>query len=172
MKVAGVDPGVSGAVALMSGRQVLGVYDCPIYKTEVVNARAKKTKKGTISRSHYDIDGMLLVAQNLSPLKLAIIEEVSTYGLDPMSASQLVAGMELWTMAFLAAGVDVLRVRPADWKKHFKLKVKGDKRLSLFLAREKHPEADDLLKFLYHHDRAEAILLADYGLDYLNGRPR
>lgn len=173
MKIVGVDPGVTGAVAVLDkyGR-VTGVYDCPIYHIEVKNARAKKTKKGFILRSCYDIDGMLQVAEKEHTARRVIIEEVNTFDLDPVSAALLVSGMELWTMAFLAAGVDVERVVPSKWKKQAGIARGADKDAGRLLALERHPEADELIKFKKNHNRSDAILLADWGYEALNGGPR
>jgi len=64
-----------------------------------------------------------------------------------------------------AFGLPVTLVRPQLWKKALGLNSEADK--SLALARELYPAAANHLKRKRDHNRAEALLLAHYGLRVL-----
>jgi hypothetical protein len=61
------------------------------------------------------------------------------------------------------SGMETVLVMPAVWKRATGL-LKADKRASLDLARKLFPEVAGIwFKFQYHHNRAEAAILALYG---------
>jgi len=67
----------------------------------------------------------------------------------------------------IEAVVDILRIerrviQPQTWKRHYGL-IGKDKGESLAVARALYPLAD--LRLAKHHNRAEAILIAHFGLD-------
>ena len=61
-----------------------------------------------------------------------------------------------------ALGIPFIDVRPVDWKRHYRL-TRKDKDASRALAQERWPSAP--LGRKKDHGRAEAMLLAQYGLD-------
>ena len=69
-------------------------------------------------------------------------------------------GYGLWIGILATLEIPYTTVRPAQWKKAFSLGK--DKEASRLRAMQLYPGADPRLK--KHHDRAEALLLASYGL--------
>lgn len=67
----------------------------------------------------------------------------------------------LWACAKLAERVeDVVMIRPQKWQKFHGIK-KADKNLSMEIARKLFPGQQRLLTLKKHHNRAEALLIAD-----------
>jgi hypothetical protein len=64
-----------------------------------------------------------------------------------------------------ASGASINYARPEDWKGHFGLLGSG-KNGALELARELFPEHLDRFRLKKHSDRAEAALIALYGLEH------
>ena len=75
--------------------------------------------------------------------------------------------MSYWGAAGVVTALDMplTLVRPQEWKAHYGLG--SDKNDSLELARRYYPDVDLHLK--KHHGRAEALLIARYGLDTIGG---
>ena len=68
----------------------------------------------------------------------------------------------LWACACLSPEVtQVIMVRPQTWQKFHKIE-KADKRVSLEIARKLFPGQQKMLSLGKHHNRAEALLIADY----------
>lgn len=70
----------------------------------------------------------------------------------------------LWACGKLSERVEnVIMVRPQQWQKfHGIKKGEADKNLSLRIARKLFPGQQKLLTLKKHHNRAEALLIADY----------
>jgi crossover junction endodeoxyribonuclease RuvC len=68
-------------------------------------------------------------------------------------------------MAVAAHGMVMQYVPPTTWKKHFKLS--RDKGVSRGLATQRFPDCADLFKRVKDDGRAEAALIALYGLETL-----
>ena len=64
-------------------------------------------------------------------------------------------------------GVEMKRITPQRWKKHFKMKVGATKEDSRQLAMNMAPEIKPFLTRKKDHGRAEAALIAIYGSDCL-----
>lgn len=70
----------------------------------------------------------------------------------------------MWSLYLMSLGVRVETVRPAQWKKSFSLQGgKTNKEAARLKALSLWPTlAADNLKFKKDHNRAEALLLAEY----------
>ncbi len=69
----------------------------------------------------------------------------------------------LWSQAKTLYSVkEVIEVAPITWQKEFKIK-KADKEQSMKIARQLFPQAATRLTLKGHHNRAEALLIAEYG---------
>jgi len=156
LRIVGVDPGRTGALALICGGVVLDCIDCPLAE----------------DNSQVQIDGPALfkwIERHL-PIDLAVIENVQpmrgigagSQGMPPGNAFRfgLIAG-EL-RMAFKAYGVPIRLVTPSQWKRATGL-LKADKAASRSAAMVHMPSAAPWLTRVKDHNRSEAMLLALYG---------
>lgn len=149
MRVAGIDPGLGGGIALIdSGHSGLSrdvkVTDLPISRD--------KTLSWT--------DGLLLAEQFriYAPERL-VVERVSAHpGQGVTSCFHF--GMTYGSILSVAESMHIPLhfVTPVVWKKHFMLPGGKDKKASLQYARSKFPDAN--LSLAKHHNRAEALLIA------------
>lgn len=150
MRILGIDPGASGALALIDGSS-LTVVDMP----------SLKIRRGKSDKS--EVDGYTLgkVLAELRP-DVAYIELVG--GIQGQSASSAfnfgrAAGAPEYQLQMM--GVRVERVAPVRWKRALKLNPGKDGARST--AMKLWPGMAALFKRVKDADRAEAALIAEFG---------
>lgn len=148
--VLGVDPGLEGALAVLDIDGAISILDLP---TTGIGTKRCLDEHG-ISRwlGNYSIDH-------------AYIEYVSAmpgWG----SGGSFRFGMSFGILRAIVSlrGIPYTLVTPAKWKKHFALPGK-DKEASRQRALQLNPHIADLLSRKKDHQRAEALLLATYGME-------
>jgi crossover junction endodeoxyribonuclease RuvC len=149
MIIAGIDPGLSGAVAFYNAaaNSVL-VHDMPVVDGEV------------------SAPLLATLVLNYAPT-IALIERVASMPHDGhVGAFRFGRATGVVLGVFGALGVHLCSVPPQTWKKHYGL-IKQDKEASRQLAISLMPAAADSLKRKKDHGRAEAILIALYATYYL-----
>ncbi len=148
----GIDPGLSGALAVLAPDGTLqALYDAPVLTLKVA--------RGT--RQAYDVPGMCGLLQPYAGAGLhAVIEESQAMpGQGTRSMFTIGYGYGLWLGLLTALQMSYTPVRPAIWKKVFNLGK--DKEASRLRAMQLFPGAD--LRRKKDHGRSEALLLAWYG---------
>jgi len=143
----GVDPGLTGGVALLSGSYAT-VHDMPVL------AYGNGTVKNALDCA--TLAGILRPYAASSKLCIERVSARPGQGV----ASMFSLGMSFYGVVGVAAGlgIPVTFVEPRRWKAHFGLLA--DKADALALARSFYPDAELHLK--KHHGRAEALLIARY----------
>lgn len=146
--IIGIDPGISGAVALLDGIELLDVWDIP-----VVELTKGKTKRKEISA--------VLLAQELEEFKdraTVIVERVHAMPRQGVS-SVFGFGRSFGVIEGVVAGLGmpIQYVSPAEWKKHFRLG--RDKDDSRAMALNVWPNMARLFTRKKDADRAEAALI-------------
>ncbi len=162
MIVLGIDPGLTGAVALLCSRRgLLEVADLP--------TEANGTKSGSMQRWLAAAPLASIFTEWRARHDLAV-ECVRAFIERPIPMPSLPAqtiASQFDTFgavrAMVAAHMDAFptAVAPRDWQKPFAL-GKGDKAASIATARRLYPKAP--ITLAKHHNRAEAVLLAHYGM--------
>lgn len=147
MIVCGIDPGINGAVAFYVSTvpALVSAEDLPI------------------------VDGMTdaaSLARTIEAMRpdLAVIERVGAMPKQGVSSTFRFGqafGIAIGVVA--ALGVPVVMVAPARWKKHFGLPA--DKEASRARALQRWPGRAELFRRKKDHGRAEAALLAAYGVE-------
>lgn len=146
--VIGIDPGVSGAIALVSPKGTVLVHDMPVMKlgkSSRVNAAHLSSLLSAARDGH-------AVIEHVAAMPKQGVVSVFSFG----HAAGVVEGV------LPALGISYELVRPAVWKRHFKL-IGADKEASRAKAIQLYPNAP--LDRKKDAGRAEAILLARYGID-------
>lgn len=151
----GIDPGLQGALALVSNDGLLGVIDMP-----KVKERHGKESRDRVC-AHTLRDELLTMQHTHGKIRIAVVELVGPMPKQGVTSSYRFGygnGQIEGVLAALCIPTEF--VRPQTWKKA--LGLGADKAQSLALARAKWPYADSFA--LKKHDgRAEAALLAEYG---------
>jgi len=150
----GIDPGISGAIAIFEGTDLLDAFDMPVIETQ-----SGKRKKRRISPE-------MLVAEieeHVEFLARVYIEDVHAMpgqGVTSMFAFGEAAGLIRGVCAGLR--VPVCLISPTTWKRGMKLQGAG-KDASRAMAARMWPQKASLFKRQRDDGRAEAALLAHYG---------
>ena len=159
----GIDPGLSGAVAVLALDGTLkALYDTPTLTL--------RTSRGT--PQEYDIHGLVgLLAPYAGPQTHVIIEEAQVMPAQgTRSMFTIGLGMGVWLGVLDTYGLAHTRVRPGVWKRA--LGLTSDKEQARLRAMQLSPAAD--LRLRKHHGRAEALPLAHWWQQQggASGRPR
>jgi crossover junction endodeoxyribonuclease RuvC len=150
--ILGIDPGVGGGLAQLSGGQVVAVWPMPVFNVT-------KTKRRT------DPDGLANLVRGLAP-DHAFVELVGSRPGEG-HAGAFSFGKSAGVIEGVLAGLGVARtlVTPAQWK--FALRVPADKHGARARASQLFPAASTLWTLAKDDGKAEAALIALWG--YRNG---
>lgn len=153
----GIDSGASGAVGLVSG-DVHCCFDIPAMKVK----RGKKNKTVFILTEIVRLFSML--DEKFKPENVHVCLEEAQVGIPGKGNSayngfRVGCNYAMWPLFILSRGYSLEEIRPNIWKKAMGLQGK-DKETSRYKAMRMFPKAELHLK--RHHDRAEALLLAQY----------
>ena len=151
----GIDPGLTGALALVSNDGLLGVIDMPTASER----HGKESRKRVCA--HTLRDELLQMQHAHGKIRTAVIELVGPMpkqGVTSVYRFGYGNGQVEGVLAALCIPMEF--VRPQTWKKA--LGLGADKAQSLALARAKWPYSDSF-SLKKHDGRAEAALLAEFG---------
>ena len=153
MRIIGIDPGLSGAIAILDDNKIIELFDMPVMPD------GKKNKRQLNSALL-----VKLIKQNIESLEntIMIVEQVNAM------PGQGVTSMFNFGQTFgaikgicAAIGLPISFVRPAKWKKHFEL-INSSKDASRTKAIEMYPSFSEQLSKKKDVNKSDAILIARY----------
>ena len=156
MRIIGIDPGLSGGIAILDDLKIYDIFDMPIM------SEGKKNKNQLNSAQLVNIlNKHVLKKENT----FVIVEQVSAM------PGQGVTSMFNFGQTFgsikgicAALGLPIFYVRPAKWKKHFEL-INSSKDASRTKVIEMYPSISPRLAKKKDVNKADAILIARYFRD-------
>ena len=156
MRIIGIDPGLSGGIAILDDLKIYDIFDMPIM------SEGKKNKN------------QLNSAQLVNILNKHVLKKENTFvTVEQVSAmpGQGVTSMFNFGQTFgsikgicAALGLPIFYVRPAKWKKHFEL-INSSKDASRTKVIEMYPSISSRLTKKKDVNKADAILIARYFRD-------
>ncbi|KAG9155681.1 hypothetical protein Leryth_003964 [Lithospermum erythrorhizon] len=155
--VLGVDPDVSGALAVLRPDRSVEVFDSPHLKVRVGKGVRKRLDAKSIVQ---------LVKRFNAPIGTTVyVEQSLPFPQDGKQGWWSGGfGYGMWIGILVASGFSVVPVPSLSWKNEFKLSgSRSSKDASRELASELFPSTSSLLKRKKDHGRAEALLIAAYG---------
>lgn len=157
----GIDPGLSGAVAVIFPDGSVSVFDAPTLQV----------KKGKSMKHEYEDPAMFAILERVREFSrghaICALEFVAAMpGQGVSSMFSLGTGMGLWRMALAGNKIPWRFVTPVSWKKRYNLLGKG-KQAARLEAMRLFPKVD--LSKKKHDGRADALFLAMYARDVLDG---
>tara|TARA_B100001559_G_C16450410_1_gene598962 strand:+ start:400 stop:891 length:492 start_codon:yes stop_codon:yes gene_type:complete len=153
MKIVGIDPGLSGGIAILENNKVLSLFDMPVM------AEGKKNKR--------QLNSALLVSiikENISKNEeiAVVVEQVNAM------PGQGVTSMFNFGQTFgaikgvcAALNLPIFFVRPSKWKKHFEL-INSSKDSSRTKVIEMYPSLSNQLSKKKDVNKSDAILIARF----------
>ncbi len=157
--VIGIDPGLTGAVAVINERGgFIAVSDTPTMKV----AKSNGGKRNTYLAA--DMYRLLTGITSVYDVACAAIEyQASRPGQGAPATFSQGYGYGLWTMALAAAGVPYEIVQPRKWKADMRIPTGADKSASVLMATQLFPHAPLRTERGRELDgRSEALLLAEH----------
>lgn len=160
MIVIGVDIGMTGALAAIDRRGTYSLRDLP-----VIGEPGDRRVQG---RQLLD---MLREFVRIGDAGLVVFEDVRVRAMGSRQMAHSTEGALVKARGVVEAACDIAglrfeKVQPQTWKRHYGLNGK-DKADAREIATRLHPAAASELKRVKDHNRAEALLIARYGLERL-----
>ena len=153
MKILGIDPGLSGAIAILEDKKVLNLFDMPVM------AEGKKNKKQLNSAQLVNI---IKDYTNDDEEKVVIVEQVNAMPGQGVT-SMFNFGQTFGAIKGICAALKlpIYFVRPSKWKKHFEL-INSSKDASRTKAIEMYPSLSTELSRKKDVNKSDAILIARF----------
>ena len=156
MKIIGIDPGLSGAIAILENKNVLKLFDMPVM------AEGKKNKKQLNSAQLVNIikkninksDDIAVVVEQVNAMPGQGVTSMFNFGQTFGAIKGVCAALNL----------PIFFVRPSKWKKYFEL-INSSKDSSRTKVIEMYPSLSSQLSKKKDVNKSDAILIARYYTD-------
>tara|TARA_Y100000996_G_scaffold415178_1_gene408571 strand:- start:2778 stop:3269 length:492 start_codon:yes stop_codon:yes gene_type:complete len=153
MKIIGIDPGLSGAIAILENKRVLDVFEMPVMaegkknKRQLNSAQLVKLLKNNISKN----EDVSVVVEQVNAMPGQGVTSMFNFGQTFGAIKGVCAALEL----------PIFFVRPSKWKKHFEL-INSSKDSSRTKAIEMYPALSNNLAKKKDVNKSDAILIARF----------
>ena len=153
MRIIGIDPGLSGAIAITQNNKVLEIYDMPVM------AEGKKNKKQINSAQLVNI---IKQSVNSNEEIAVVVEQVNAMPGQGVT-SMFNFGQTFGAIKGISATlkIPIFFVRPSKWKKHFEL-INSSKDASRTKVIEMYPSFAEKLSKKKDVNKSDAILIARF----------
>ena len=153
MKIIGIDPGLSGAIAILENNKVLNIFDIPVM------SEGKKNKRQLNSALMVN-----LLKENINKEEevVVVVEQVNAMPGQGVT-SMFNFGQTFGAIKGICAALDlpIFLVRPSKWKKHFDL-INSSKDSSRTKVIEMYPSLSSQLSKKKDVNKSDAILIARF----------
>ena len=156
MKIIGIDPGLSGAIAILENNKIVSIFEIPVMsegkknKRQLNSAQLVKLLKDNISKN----EEVSVVVEQVNAMPGQGVTSMFNFGQTFGSIKGICAALNL----------PIFYVRPAKWKKHFEL-INSSKDASRTKVIEMYPSISTRLSRKKDVNKADAILIARYFRD-------
>ena len=156
MKILGIDPGLSGAIAILEKKKVLKLFDMPVM------AEGKKNKKQLNSAQLVNI----IRENSIGDEEIAVVVEQVNAMPGQGVTSMFNFGQTFGAIKGVCAALNlpIFFVRPSKWKKYFEL-INSSKDSSRTKVIEMYPSLSSQLAKKKDVNKSDAILIARYYYD-------
>ena len=156
MKIIGIDPGLSGAIAVLKNNQVLNLFEIPVMsegkknKRQLNSAQLVKLLKDNIKGD----EEVSVVVEQVNAMPGQGVTSMFNFGQTFGAIKGICAALSL----------PIFFVRPSKWKKHFEL-INSSKDSSRTKAIEMYPLLSNELSKKKDVNKSDAILIARFYSD-------
>ena len=156
MRIIGIDPGLSGGIAIIDDLKIFDIFDMPIMSEGKKNKnQLNSAQLVNIIKNHITIkDKTFVIVEQVSAMPGQGVTSMFNFGQTFGSIKGICA----------ALGLPIFYVRPAKWKKHFEL-INSSKDASRTKVIEMYPSISSRLTKKKDVNKADAILIARYFKD-------
>ena len=156
MKIIGIDPGLSGAIAILDNNKVLNIFDIPVMsegkknKRQLNSALLVNLLKENINKE----EEVAVVVEQVNAMPGQGVTSMFNFGQTFGAIKGICAALEL----------PIFFVRPSKWKKHYEL-INSSKDASRTKAIEMYPSLSNQLAKKKDVNKSDAILIARYYIE-------
>ena len=156
MLVIGIDPGLSGAIAILEDKKVLNILDMPVMTEGKKNKRQINSAQlvNIIKKNIYKTDEISVVVEQVNAMPGQGVTSMFNFGQTFGAIKGVCAALEL----------PIFFIRPSKWKKYFEL-INSSKDASRTKAIEMYPSLSDQLSKKKDVNKSDAILIARYYIE-------
>ena len=156
MKIIGIDPGLSGGIAVLENNKILNMFDMPVM------AEGKKNKRQLNSAQLVSLikdnikvnEEIVVVVEQVNAMPGQGVTSMFNFGQTFGAIKGVCAALEL----------PIFFVRPSKWKKHFEL-INSSKDSSRTKVIEMYPTLSNQLTKKKDVNKSDAILIARFYSD-------
>ena len=156
MKVIGIDPGLSGAIAILENNKVLGIFDMPVMSEGKKNKRQLNSAQlvNIIKENIMKDEEIAVVVEQVNAMPGQGVTSMFNFGQTFGAIKGICAALNL----------PIFFVRPSKWKKHFEL-INSSKDSSRTKVIEMYPTLSNQLTKKKDVNKSDAILIAKFYID-------
>ena len=153
MKIIGIVPGLSGAIAILENNRVLNIFEIPVMsegkknKRQLNSAQLVKLLRDNISKN----EEVAVVVEQVNAMPGQGVTSMFNFGQTFGAIKGICASL----------GLPIFFVRPSKWKKHFEL-INSSKDSSRTKAIEMYPSLSNDLAMKKDVNKSDAILIARF----------
>tara|TARA_B100001248_G_scaffold245994_1_gene216258 strand:+ start:4527 stop:5012 length:486 start_codon:yes stop_codon:yes gene_type:complete len=153
MKIIGIDPGLSGAIAILKERKVLAIFDMPVMSEGKKNKRQLNSAQlvNIIKESAANDEDISVVVEQVNAMPGQGVTSMFNFGQTFGAIKGVCAALDL----------PIFFVRPSKWKKHFEL-INSSKDASRTKVIEMYPSLANQLTKKKDVNKSDAILIARF----------
>ena len=153
MKIIGIDPGLSGAVAVMQDKKVINIYDMPVMAEGKKNKRQLNSSQlvNIIKENIHEDEETIVVVEQVNAMPGQGVTSMFNFGQTFGAIKGVCAALKL----------PIFFVRPSKWKKHFEL-INSSKDSSRTKVIEMYPTLSGQLAKKRDVNKSDAILIAKF----------
>ena len=155
MKIIGIDPGLSGAIAVLENNKVINTFDMPVMsegkknKRQLNSAQLVKILKDSLKNDKEE--NVSVVVEQVNAMPGQGVTSMFNFGQSFGAIKGICAALNL----------PIFFVRPAKWKKHFEL-INSSKDASRTKVIEMYPSLSSQLSKKKDVNKSDAILIARF----------
>ncbi|MDC0514083.1 crossover junction endodeoxyribonuclease [Pelagibacteraceae bacterium] len=153
MRIIGIDPGLSGGIAVLDNNKVKELFDMPVMPDGKKNKRQLNSALlAKLIKDHIeDIEDTVTIVEQVNAMPGQGVTSMFNFGQTFGAIKGICAALEL----------PIYLIRPAKWKKHFEL-INSSKDASRTKAIEMYPSLAQKLSKKKDVNKSDAILIARY----------
>ena len=153
MKIIGIDPGLSGAIAILENSKVLNIFDMPVMSEGKKNKRQLNSAQlvSLLKENMEHNEEIVVVVEQVNAMPGQGVTSMFNFGQTFGAIKGVCAALEL----------PIFFVRPSKWKKHFEL-INSSKDASRTKVIEMYPILSNQLAKKKDVNKSDAILIGRF----------
>ena len=153
MKIIGIDPGLSGAIAILENNKVFNIFDIPVMSEGKKNKRQLNSALlvSLLKDNIVDNEEVVVVVEQVNAMPGQGVTSMFNFGQTFGAIKGICAALNF----------PIFFVRPSKWKKHFEL-INSSKDSSRTKAIEMYPKLSNHLAKKKDVNKSDAILIARF----------